>query len=92
MLDNSQFRKKDHFHEFPYGLFIFLFIIGIGIIIGMFITFFGIMFNFNNVLENNGLMYEKDCKVNIQPKIICSNYTIKDNYYYCDINDVEVLP
>ena len=26
-----------------------------------------------------------------QPKIICSNYTIKDNYYYCNIDDVKVI-
>jgi hypothetical protein len=27
-----------------------------------------------------------------EPKILCTNYTIKDNYYYCSIDDVIIIP
>ena len=87
-LDNSQFRKKEEslfWNNFSYVW------IGIcfGIMIGAIIVSVGILYDGNFIKKS-------DCPVNIQPvempKIICSNYSIIGDYYYCNIDDVEVRP
>lgn len=77
--------------EFENLILTLVLIFGLGFIIGFFIM--GIEFTRNpNTQKNNGLMKISDCKTTIQPQppIICKNYTIKDNYYYCNIDDVEI--
>ncbi|MCK9369988.1 hypothetical protein M0R04_08800 [Candidatus Dojkabacteria bacterium] len=63
-----------------------VFLIGLGITIGM---IFMILIYLDPI--DNGLMKIEDCKPAevIQPKIICNNYTIKGDYYYCFIDDIE---
>ena len=84
MLDNSQFRKKEKsiMEDYP---------IVISILIFMLITFAVTL-----VIAIIQMIYYPDHEfsdtVNIsQPKIICNNYTIKDDYYYCIIDDVSFL-
>jgi len=94
MLDNSQFRKNED--SMFWNNFSYIWIgLCFGIIIGAIILFICFHLNILNSLQNNGLMYEKDCKTFVpivQPAIKCTNYTIVGEYYYCNIDDVKVLP
>ena len=52
----------------------------IGVVFGMFLIFILFMFNIGNSLENNGLMYKSNCKVEINSQPICHTRIYQFDY------------